>query len=325
MTLRRRTFLQLAASAAALPAMPHVTRAQAWPSRPVRILVGFAAGGNFDIVARLIGQWLSEQLHQSVIVENRPGASSNVATEALVRAPADGYTLLLGGAVNAVNATLFDKLSFNFISDVAPVSGVVRFPNVVTVAASFPAKTIPEFIAYAKANPDKINHGSSGNGTTQHLAGELFKMMTGVSFTHVPYRGAAPALTDLLGGQVQVLFEPLPASIQHIKSGAIRALAVTTATRAEALPDVPALSEFVPGYEASGWNGICAPRNTPVDVIQTLNAAINAGLADAKLKARLADLGATPLGGSSAAFGKLIASETEKWSKIIRAANIRLE
>jgi len=227
--------------------------------------------------------------------------------------------------VNAVNATLFDKLSFNFISDVAPVAGVVRFPNVVTVAASFPAKTIPEFIAYAKANPDKINHGSSGNGTTQHLAGELFKMMTGVSFTHVPYRGAAPALTDLLGGQVQVLFEPLPASIQHIKSGAIRALAVTTATRAEALPDVPALSEFIPGYEASGWNGICAPRNTPVDIIQTLNAAINAGLADAKLKARLADLGATPLGGSSAAFGRLIASETEKWSKIIRAANIRLE
>ena len=325
MTLRRRTFLQLAASAAALPAMPHVTRAQAWPSRPVRILVGFAAGGNFDIVARLIGQWLSEQLHQSVIVENRPGASSNVATEALVRAPADGYTLLLGGAVNAVNATLFDKLSFNFISDVAPVAGVVRFPNVVTVAASFPAKTIPEFIAYAKANPDKINHGSSGNGTTQHLAGELFKMMTGVSFTHVPYRGAAPALTDLLGGQVQVLFEPLPASIQHIKSGAIRALAVTTATRAETLPDVPALSEFIPGYEASGWNGICAPRNTPADVIQTLNAAINAGLADAKLKARLADLGATPLAGSSGAFGKLIASETEKWSKIIRAANIRLE
>jgi tripartite-type tricarboxylate transporter receptor subunit TctC len=325
MTLRRRTFLQLAASAAALPAMPHVTRAQAWPSRPVRILVGFAAGGNFDMVARLIGQWLSEQLHQSVIVENRPGASSNVATEALVRAPADGYTLLLGGAVNAVNATLFDKLSFNFISDVAPVAGVVRFPNVVTVAASLPAKTIPEFIAYAKANPDKINHGSSGNGTTQHLAGELFKMMTGVSFTHVPYRGAAPALTDLLGGQVQLLFEPLPASIQHIKSGAIRALAVTTATRAEALPDVPALSEFIPGYEASGWNGICAPRNTPAAVIQTLNAAINAGLADAKLKARLADLGATPLGGSSAAFGKLIASETEKWSKIIRAANIRLE
>ena len=325
MTLRRRTFLQLAASAAALPAMPQVTRAQAWPSRPVRILVGFAAGGNFDIVARLIGQWLSEQLHQSVIVENRPGASSNVATEALVRAPADGYTLLLGGAVNAVNATLFDKLSFNFISDVAPVAGVVRFPNVVTVAASFPAKTIPEFIAYAKANPGKINHGSSGNGTTQHLAGELFKMMTGASFTHVPYRGAAPALTDLLGGQVQVLFEPLPASIQHIKSGAIRALAVTTATRAEALPDVPALSEFIPGYEASGWNGICAPRNTPAAVIQTLNAAINAGLADAKLKARLADLGATPLGGSSAAFGKLIASETEKWNKIIRAANIRLE
>ena len=258
-----------------------------------------------------------------MIVENRPGASSNVATEALVRAPADGYTLLLGGAVNAVNATLFDKLSFNFISDVAPVSGVVRFPNVVTVAASFPAKTIPEFIAYAKANPDKINHGSSGNGTTQHLAGELFKMMTGVSFTHVPYRGAAPALTDLLGGQVQVLFEPLPASIQHIKSGAIRALAVTTAARAEALPDVPALSEVIPGYEASGWNGLCAPKNTPADIIEKLNKMVNASLADPQVKARLADLGATTLGGSAADFGKLIAEETEKWRKVIRAANIK--
>ena len=325
MTLPRRTVLQLAASAAVLPTLPRAARAQAWPSRPVRILVGFSAGGNFDIVARLIGQWLSEQINQPVIVENRPGAGSNVATEALVRAPADGYTLLLGGAVNAVNATLYDKLSFNFINDVAPVAGVVRFPNVMTVNASFPAKTLAEFIAYAKANPGKINHGSSGNGTTQHLAGELFKTMTGVSFTHVPYRGAPQALTDLIGGQVQVLFEALPASIQHIKSGALRALAVTTAARSEALPDLPTLSEVVPGYEASGWNGIVAPKNTPVEIIARLNSAINAGLADPRLKARLADLGATPLAGSPSDFGKLIADETEKWAKVIRAANIKAE
>src|ERR1044072_1571831 len=239
MTLSRRTVLQLAAGATVLPALPRVARAQAWPSRPVRVLVGFAAGGNFDIVARLLGQWLSEQIGQPVIVENRPGAGSTVATEALVRAPADGYTLLLGGAVNAVNATLHDKLNFNFINDVAPVAGVVRFPNVVTVAASLQAKTIPEFTAYAKANPGRINHGSSGNGTTQHLAGELFKTMTGVSFTHVPYRGAPQALTDLIGGQVQVLFEALPASIQHIKSGALRALAGASAARSDAPPAPP--------------------------------------------------------------------------------------
>ena len=274
----RRQFLHLAAGAAALPVVSRFARAQAYPARPVRILVGFAAGGNFDIVARLIGQWLSEQLHQPVIVENRPGASSNSATEAVIRAPADGYTLLLGGAVNAVNATLYEKLSFNFISDVAPVAGVVRFPNVMTVDASFPAKTVPEFIAYAKANPGKINKASSGNGTTQHLAGELFKMMTGVNFVHVPYRGAAQALTDLLGGQVQVLFEPLPPSIEHIKSGTLRALAVTTATRSEALPDVPTVGEFVPGYEASGWSGVCAPKNTPTDIINRLNNEINAAL-----------------------------------------------
>ena len=256
--------------------------AQAYPSRPVRILVGFAAGGNFDIVARLIGQWLSEQLGQPVIVENRPGAASNLATEAAVRAPADGYTLLLGGAVNAVNATLYERLGFNFLNDVAPVAGVVRFPNVMTVNASFPARTVAEFIVYAKANPNKINHGSSGNGTTQHLAGELFKMMTGASFTHVPYRGGSQAITDLLSGQVQVLFEALPPSIQHIKSGSLRALAVTTATRSEALPDLPAMGEFVPGYEASGWNGMCAPRNTPAEIIDRLNSVINAGLADSK-------------------------------------------
>ena len=297
--------------------------AQTYPTRPVRILVGFVAGGNFDIVARLMGEWLSEQLHQPVIVENRPGASSNLATEAAIRAPADGYTLLLGGAVNAVNATLYDNLSFNFISDLAPVAGVVRFPNVMAVNASFPAKTVPEFIAYAKANPGKINQGSSGNGTTQHLAGELFKAMTGVDFLHVPYKGASQAIADLLGGQVQVLFEPLPASIQHIKAGKLRALGVTSASRSEALPDLPTVGEFVPGYEASGWNGICAPKNTPTEIVDKLNRAINAGLADPKLKARLADLGATPLAGSPADLRKLIAQETEKWSKVIRAGNIR--
>jgi tripartite-type tricarboxylate transporter receptor subunit TctC len=321
----RRQFLHLAAGAAALPVASRFALAQAYPARPVRILVGFAAGGNFDILARLIGQWLSDQLHQPVIVENRPGASSNLATEAVIRAPADGYTLLLGGAVNAVNATLYEKLSFNFISDVAPVAGVSRFPNVMTVGASFPAKTVPEFIAYAKANPGKISQGSSGNGTTQHLAGALFKMMTGVNFVHVPYRGASQALTDLLSGQVQVLFEPLPPSMQHIKSGTLRALAVTTATRSEALPDVPTVSEFVPGYEASGWSGVCAPKNTPTDIINRLNKEINAGLADPKTKARLADLGATTLAGSSADFGKLIADETEKWGKAIRAANIKAD
>jgi tripartite-type tricarboxylate transporter receptor subunit TctC len=319
----RRQLLYLAAGSTALAATAKISWAQTYPTRPVRILVGFTAGGNFDIVARLMGQWLSEQLHQPVIVENRPGASSNLATEAVIRAPADGYTLLLGGTVNAVNATLYEKLSFNFIRDVAPVSGVVRFPNVMMVSASFPAKTVPEFIAYAKANPGKINHGSSGNGTTQHLAGELFKMMTGVNFIHVPYRGAPQAITDLLSGLVQVLFEPLPASIQYIKSGKLRALAVTTATRSEALPDLPAMGEFVPGYEASGWIGVCAPKNTSIEIIEKLNKAINAGLADPKMKARFAALGATMLAGSSADFGKLIAEETEKWGKLIRAANIK--
>jgi tripartite-type tricarboxylate transporter receptor subunit TctC len=319
----RRQLLYLAAGSTTLAAAAKISWAQTYPTRPVRILVGFTAGGNFDIVARLMGQWLSEQLHQPVIVENRPGASSNLATEAVIRAPADGYTLLLGGAVNAINATLYEKLGFNFIRDVAPVSGVVRFPNVMTVGASFPAKTVPEFIAYAKANPGKINHGSSGNGTTQHLAGELFKIMTGVNFIHVPYRGAPQAITDLLSGVVQVLFEPLPASVQHIKSGKLRALAVTTATRSEALPDVPAMGEIVPGYEASGWIGVCVPKNTSLEIIETLNKAINAGLADPKLKARLADLGATTLAGSSADFGKLIAEETEKWGRLIRAANIK--
>lgn len=319
----RRQLLHLAASSTALAATANRSWAQTYPTQPVRILVGFAAGGNFDTVARIVGQWLSEQFHQPVIVENRPGAGGNIATEAVIRAPADGYTLLLSGAVNAVNATLYDKLGFNFISDVAPVAGVVRFPNVMTVGASFPATTVPEFIAYAKANPGKVNQGSSGNGTTQHLAGELFKMLTGVNFIHVPYRGAAQAITDLLGGQVQVLFEPLPASIQFIKSGKLRALAVTTAHRSEALPDLPAMGEFVPGYEASGWTGVWVPRNTPIEVVEILNKAINAGLANPTMKARFSDLGATTLPGSSADFGRLIAAETEKWGKVIRAGNIK--
>jgi tripartite-type tricarboxylate transporter receptor subunit TctC len=310
--------------AASLPFLARFARAESYPARPVRILVGFAAGGNFDLVARLISQSLSERLGQQFVIENRPGASSNLATEAVIRAPADGYTLLLGGAVNTVNATLL-KLNFDFVRDTAPISGVVQFPNVMTVGSSFPAKTVPEFIAYAKANPNKINHGSSGNGTTQHLAGELFKMMTGVSFTHVPYRGASQAITDLLGGQVQVLFEPLPPSIEHIKSGRLHALAVTTAKRSEVLSNVPTVSEFVPGYEASGWNGLCAPKNTPADIVGRLNGAVQSSLANPKLKVRLADMGATPLAGSAAEFGKLIGSETEKWAKVIRAANIRAE
>jgi tripartite-type tricarboxylate transporter receptor subunit TctC len=323
MKFPRRQFLHLAAGAAALPAVSRFAWAQTYPSRAVRIVVGFTAGGNFDIVARLMGQWLSEQLHQPFIVENRPGASTNIATEAVVRAPADGYTLLLGGATNAINATFYEKLNFNFIRDIAPVAGIIRFPNVMEVTPSFPAKTVPEFIAYATANPGKINMGSSGTGTTQHLSGELFKLMTGVNFVHVPYRGSAQSIIDLLSGQVQVSFDPLPASIEYIKSGKLRALAVTTAARSEALPDLPTVGEFVQGYEASGWNGVCVPKNTPIEIIEKLNEVINAGLADPKMKARLADLGATVLAGSSADFEKLIAEETEKWSKVIRTANIK--
>jgi tripartite-type tricarboxylate transporter receptor subunit TctC len=323
MKLPRRQFLHLAAGAAALPAASRIARAQTYPTRPVRILVGFTAGGAVDIAARVIGQWLSEQLRQQFIVENRSGAGSNVATEVVIRAPADGYTLLQGSATNAINATLYEKLNFNFITDITPIAGVIRFPNVMEVNPSFPAKTVPEFIAYAKVNPGKINMSSAGNGTSQHLSGELFKMMTGVDLVHVPYRGAPQALTDLLGGQVQVSFDPVLASIEHIKSGKLRALAVTTATRSEVLPDVPTVGEFVPGYEASGWNGVCAPKNTPIEIIEKLNQAINAGLADPRMKAKLAALGGTTLPGSSSDFGKLIAEETEKWGKVIRAANIK--
>jgi len=325
MKLPRRNFLHLAAGAAALPVVSCIAFAQTYPTRPVRIVVGFAPGGPGDIVARLIGQWLSERLGQPFIVENRAGAAGNIGTEAVVRAPADGYTLLLTTVSNAVNATLYDKLNFNFIRDVAPVAGVVRVPNVMEVNPSFPGKTAPEFIAYAKANPNKLNFASGGNGTASHMQFELFKLMSGVSMVHVPYRGSAPALTDLLSGQIQLMFDPMPSSIGHIKAGKLRALAVTTATRSEVLPDIPTVGEFVPGYEASTWFGIVAPTNTPTEIIEKLNNAVNAGLADPKIKARLAEMGGMLLAGSPADFGNVIAEETEKWGKVIRAANIKPE
>src|SRR5215510_6340882 len=323
MRLPRRQFLHLVAVAAMLPAASRIAKAQGYPTRPVRIIVGFTAGGNFDLTARLIGQWLSQRLGQQFIVENRPGAGTNIATEAVARAQADGHTLLLGGAVNAINATLYEKLNVDFLRDIAPVASVIRFPNVIDLNPSFPARTIPEFIAYAKANPGKVNMASSGNGTSQHLAGELFKMMTGVTLVHVPYRGAAQALTDLIGGQVQVSFDPLPPAIELIRSGKVRGLAVTTAVRSDALPDVPAVGEFVPGYEASGWNGIVAPKNTPIEIIQKLNTEINAGLADPGIKAKLTDLGGMVLAGSAADFGKLIADEIDKWGKVIKFAGVK--
>jgi tripartite-type tricarboxylate transporter receptor subunit TctC len=323
MKLPRRTFLHLAAGAAALPAVSRIARAQEYPTKPVRIIVGFAPGGGADIAARLIGQWLSERLGQSFVIENRPGAGSNIATEAVVRAPSDGYTLLLVSAPAAINATLYEKLSFNFIRDIAPVASISHVPHVMVVHPSFPAKTVPEFIAYAKANAGKINMASAGNGSTPHVAGELFKMMAGVNLIHVPYRSAGPALTDLLGGQVQVMFDNMASSIEHIRAGKLRPLAVTTTMRSETLPDVPTVSEFVPGYEVSNWFGVGAPKATPAEILDRLNKEINASLADPKLRARLADLGGTPLVGSPADFGKLIATETEKWAKVIRAANIK--
>ena len=325
MKLPRRNFLHLAAGAAALPAVSRVARAQAYPTRPVRIIVPFAPAGSADIVARLIGQWLSERLGQPFVIENRPGAGTNIGTEAVVRAPADGYTLLLAGSSSAINATLYDKLTFNFIRDIAPVASIIRQPNVMLVNPSVPAKTVPEFIAYAKADPGKINMASAGNGSSSHVFGELFKMMAGVNIVHVPYRGGAPALTDLLAGQVQATFVPVPASIEYVRAGKLRALAVTTTTRSDALPDIPTVGDFVRGYEASGFVGLGAPKNTPAEIIEKLNKEINAALADPKIKARLADLGGTVLPGSPAEFGKLVADETEKWGKVIRAANIKPE
>jgi tripartite-type tricarboxylate transporter receptor subunit TctC len=291
----------------------------------VRIIVGFAAGGATDIIARLTGQWLSERLGQPFVIENRPGAGSNLATEAVVRAPADGYTLLLANASNATNATLYDKLNFNFVRDIAPVAGIMREPLCMVVHPSFPAKTVPEFIAYAKANPARINMASSGYGAFDHVSGELFKMMGGVNMIHVPYRGGAPAIIDLLGGQVQVYFSGVAGTIEYIRAGKLRALAVTAATRWEALPDVPTVSDFLPGFEAIFWSGVGAPKNTPAEIVDKLNREINAGLADPKLKARLADLGTEVLAGSPAQFAKLIADDTEKWGKVIRAAHIKAE
>jgi len=325
MKLPRRTFLHLAAGAAALPAVSRFAWAQAYPSRPVRFIVGAPAGGGFDIAARLMGQWLSERLGKPFVIENRPGAGGNIGAEAVVRAPADGYTLLLVTAANAINTMLYEKLSFNLSRDIAPVAGITRVPNVVVVNPSVPSKTVPELIAYAKANPGKLNMASGGNGTTGHLSGELFKAMTGVDMVHVPYRGTAPAATDLLGGQVQVMFATMPSSIAYIRAGKLRPLAVTTTRRSDELPDVPTVDEFVPGYEASTWYGVGVPTGTPAEIIGKLNNEINTAFADPTFKARLADVGGSALSGSPADFGRLVADETEKWGKVIRAANIKSE
>jgi len=320
----RRGFLHLAAGTAAL-ALSRTARAQAYPSRPIRLIVGFPAGGPTDITARVMAQWLSERLGQQIVIENRAGAGSNLAVEAAINAPPDGYTLLLVGATNAINATLYEKLNFNFIRDIAPVAGIIRVPLIMEVHPSVPAKTVAEFIAYAKANPGKINMGSGGIGTTLHVSGELFKMMAGVDMLHVPYRGAGPMLTDLLGGQVQVGFDPMPSSIGYVKAGQLRPLAVTTATRSEALPELPVVGDFVPGYEASTWYGVGAPKSTPADIVDRLNKEINAGLADPKLKARLTDLGGMMLTGSAAEFAAFIAEETEKWAKVVKFSGAKAE
>jgi tripartite-type tricarboxylate transporter receptor subunit TctC len=325
MKLSRRQFLHLAAGAVALSAVSRIAWAQAYPTRPVLLISGFSAGGTNDIAARLIGHWLSERLGRPFTIENRPGASANIATEAVVRAPPDGYTLLMVGAPQVISATLYDKLNYNFIRDIAPVAGVMRVPLVMEVNPLVPAKTVPEFIAYAKANPGKINMASGGNGGSAHVSGELFKMMTGVNMVHVPYRGSAPALTDLLGGQVQVMFDQVSSSIGYIKAGKLRPLAVTTTTRSDVLPDIPTLSDFLPGYEASAWYGVGAPRNTPAEINDKLNEEINAALADPKMRARLADLGGMPMPMTPTEFGKLIADETEKWGKVVKFAGIKAQ
>ena len=325
MKLPRREFLHLAAGIAALPTLSRTARAEGYPTRPVRLVVGFAPGGGNDITARLVGQWLSEHLGQPIVIENRPGAATNIATEAVVNAAPDGYTLLFVPPTAAINATLYEKLNFNFIRDFAPIAGIIRIPDVMVVNPSVPARTVREFIAYAKANPGKINFASPGIGTTVHLSGELFKMMTGVDMVHVAYKGSAPSLTDLIGGQVQVSFATMPAAIEFVRTGKLRALAVTTATRSAALPDVPTVGEFVPGYEVSSWYGISARKGTPAEFIDKINKEINAGLADATMKGRLADLGGTTIAGSPDDFGKLVSDETEKWAKVIRAANIKPE
>jgi tripartite-type tricarboxylate transporter receptor subunit TctC len=325
MKFSRRRFLQLAASAAAFPAVSRVAWAQTYPARPVRLVVAAAPGSAPDILARLMGQWLSERIGQPFVIDNRPGGGGNIGTEVVVKASPDGHTLLLVGAQNAINATLFDRLNFNFIRDIAPVAGISRQSLVMVVDPSFPAKTVPEFIAYAKTNPGKISMASSGSGSSPHMAGELFKMMAGVDMVHVPYRGGPSALTDLLGGQVQMMFGSMAASIKYIRSGKLRALAVTTSKRLGALPDTPTVGEFVPGYEATGFSGLGAPRTTPATIIEKLNKEVNAGLADPKIKARLADLDGTELPGSPADFGNLIATETEKWAKVVKFSGAKVD
>jgi tripartite-type tricarboxylate transporter receptor subunit TctC len=321
----RRQFLHLAAGAAALPVVSRIAWAQRYPSRPVRLIVPLAPAGTTDIIARIMGQWLSERLGQPFVIDNRPGGGTNIGTQAVVNSPPDGYTLLMVGTFNAINATLYDKLNFNFIHDIAPVAGVTRGTLVMVVNPSLPAKTVPEFIAYAKANPRKINMGSPATGSSSHLSGELFKMMAGVDMVHVPYRSGGPALTDLLGGQVQVMFAGPPSSMEYIKAGRLRALAVTTATRSDALPDIPTVGDFVPGYEAGFWYGIGVPKNTPAEIVDKLNKEVNAALDDPKMRARLADLGGVALPGSPAEFGKLIAEETEKWGKVVKFVSIKSE
>ena len=325
MSLPRRTFLRLAASAAALAAPPRIATALDYPARPVHLITGYPPGGPSDILGRLIGAWLSERLGQAFVVESRPGAAGNVATDLVLHGAADGYTLLIVTSANTINATLYDNLNFNFIEDAAPVAGLIRVPQVLEIHPSVPAKTVPEFIAYAKANPGKLNMASAGKGTVQHVAGELFKFMTGVDMLHVPYRGQSPAILDMLSGRDQVMFDTAPASMQYLKAGTLRALAVTTLTRFEAFPDVPVLADFVPGYESSAIYGVAAPKGTPTEIVDKLNREINAALVDPRMKERLTELGGTGLAGTSAVFGKLVVDETDKWAKVIRAANIKAE
>ena len=325
MKFPRRQFLHLAAGAAVLPAVSRIARAEAYPAHPIRLIVGYTPGGSADLTGRLMGQWLSERLGQPFVIENRPGGGTNIATEAVVRAPPDGYTLLLAAPANAINATLYGKLNFDFLRDIEPVAGIIRFPNVVVVNPSLPIKSIPELIAYAKANPGKLNMASSGNGSTIHMSGELFKMLTGIDMVHVPYRGGAPALTDLIAGQVHVMFDNIPTCAEHVKSGKLRGLAVTSTTRSAVLPDLPTVADFLPGYEASAWYGFVAPKGTPAEIIDRLNKETNTVLADPAVKARFAELGAFLLPGSAADFGKLLADETEKWGKVVKFAGAKVD
>jgi tripartite-type tricarboxylate transporter receptor subunit TctC len=325
MKFPRRQFLHLAAGAALLPAVSRTADAQSYPTRPIRLIIGYTPGGSADLTARLMGQWLSERLGQSFVVENRPGGGTNIATEAALRAAPDGYSLLLVAPANAINATLYSKLNFNFLLEMVPIAGIIRCPNVVVVNPEVPVKTIPELIAYAKANPGKLNMASSGNGSTIHMSGELFKMLTGIDMLHVPYRGGAPALTDLLSGQVQVMFDNIPTCAEHVKSGKLRGLAVTSMRRSEVLPDLPTVADFLPGYEASAWYGLAAPKGTPPEIVETLNKAVNAILADPAAKTRFGELGAILLPGSAADFGKLVADETDKWGKVVKFAGAKVD